>query len=107
MEGKERLENLKASYMVNGLAPRIHGNVKRLPHNALGYDVIKNAVRFINSYAQLHAILLPGRIPGYKRDDLQLLPTNTTKMVVIITLQNNNIPYSLYLECLDKVQVVL
>ena len=34
-----------------------------------------NAVKFMCSYAQTHAILLPGRIPGYKRDDLQLLPS--------------------------------
>ena len=26
-----------------------------------------------------NAILLPGRIPGYRRDDIQLLPSSTTK----------------------------
>lgn len=29
-----------------------------------------------------HAILLPGRIPGYKRTDVQLLPSSTTKRQV-------------------------
>lgn len=40
-------------------------------------------VKFIVSYAEDNAILLPGRIPGYKRDDVQLLPSNTTKHVRI------------------------
>ena len=26
--------------------------------------------------------MLPGRIPGYKQTDIQLLPSNTTKMIV-------------------------
>ena len=36
-------------------------------------------VTFIKNYAETHGILLPGRIPGYKRMDLQLLPTHMTK----------------------------
>lgn len=66
----------------------MHGNIKRLPHNTLTLLDSQNAVKFIRSYAQTNAILLPGRIPGYKRDDLQLLPSWTTKKVwcVILTL---------------------
>ena len=29
--------------------------------------------------------ILPGRIPGYKRDDIQLLPSCTTKKVIMYT----------------------
>ena len=36
---------------------------------------VKCIVRFVLQYAEDHAILLPGRIPGYKRIDLQLLPS--------------------------------
>ena len=39
-------------------------------------------VRFITNCAEENAVLLPGHIPGYKRSDLQLLPTNTTKREV-------------------------
>ena len=53
-----------------------------LPHNTTKLSDIKNAVRYILQYAEDHAILLPGRIPGYKRDDLQLLPSSTTKREV-------------------------
>ena len=34
---------------------------------------------FIINYAEDHAILLPGRIPGYKQSDLQLQPCSTTR----------------------------
>ena len=39
-------------------------------------------LEFISNYAEDHAIMLPGRIPGYKQTDIQLLPSNTTKMIV-------------------------
>ena len=78
---KGRYNNIKASYLVNGLAPRRHKNTKRLPHNTLPFDVKVEVVTFLQHYAEAHAILLPGRIPGYKRDDLQLLPSSTTKKV--------------------------
>ena len=35
----------------------------------------------MTNYAEKNAILLPGRIPGYKRDTIQLLPSSTTKKV--------------------------
>ena len=59
---------LKASF----LAARVHGNVRRLPKHALNLEEVKNLVTFLTNYAEKNAILLPGRIPGYKRDDLQL-----------------------------------
>ena len=47
-------------------------------------DEVKNLVTFLNNYAEKNAILLPGRIPGYKRDTLQLLPSSTTKKVCTV-----------------------
>lgn len=64
-----------------GLVARVHGNTKRLPFNSLTHLEHKNVEKFIQTYARVNAILLPGRIPGYKRDDLQLLPSCTTKKV--------------------------
>ena len=80
--GRDRFMAVKASYLASGLTTRTHGNTKTLPHNSLSFEVVKNVVLFINSYAEQHAILLPGRIPGYKRDNLQLLPSSTTKKVM-------------------------
>ena len=75
---------LKASFLATGLTTRVHGNAKRLPKHALELDEVKQLVTFLSNYAE-NAILLPGRIPGYKRDDLQLLPSNTTKKVLFRT----------------------
>ena len=79
--GIEHFQNVKDHYVATGLTARVHGNHKKLPHNVLSITDTKNIVRFIQAYAEDHAILLPGQIPGYKRDDIQLLPSNTTKKV--------------------------
>ena len=66
--------------VMDGLCPR--GRAKVLPHNTTKLSDIKNVVRYILHCAEDHTVLLPGRIPGYKRDDLQLLPSSTTKREV-------------------------
>ena len=78
----KRLKNIKASYVENGLAPRRHGNTRRMPAKSLSFSDNQRVVTFIVNYAETHAILLPGHIPGYKRDDIQLLPASTTKRAV-------------------------
>ena len=79
---KDRLEALLRHYKQEGIQPRQHGNLHRLPANALAVVDIQHVVKFVENYAEEHAILLPGRIPGYKRDDLRLLPSSSTKAVV-------------------------
>ena len=61
---------------------RIHGNFHRQPSHSLTADDLQHVVNFLFSYAEDHAILLPGRVPGYKDSDRQLLPSNTTKRAV-------------------------
>ena len=39
-------------------------------------------VRFLHTYAEQHALLPPGRIPGYSRSDIQLLPSSVSKRKV-------------------------
>ena len=80
--GKDRLRAIKASYMENGLT-RIHGNTKRLPHNITTFEQIQKIVKFVSNFAKQQAILLPGRIPAYKRDDFKLLPSSTSKKVKV------------------------
>ena len=70
---------LKATLLECGIVQRVHGNIKRLPHNTLSFDGTQRVVAFITFYAEEHAILLPGRVPGYKHADIQLLLTHTTK----------------------------
>lgn len=87
--GKDRFVAIKQHYVATGLTTRQHGNTKRTPKNTLTYRETQNALKFLRSYAEANAILLPGRIPGYMRDDLQLLPSTTTKMVSTVNLPLN------------------
>ena len=122
---RHRLDNLRRSYRIEGIAPRshavtitylltylhvltyyvhqsmlivghahinyciislnrTHGNKGRLPVNTFTPEEEIHIVAFIQNYAETHAILLPGRIPGYKRIDLQLLPSSTTKHAIYL-----------------------
>ena len=78
---KHRLEAIKKHYLENGMETRVHKNTRRLPYNALSFDEITSVIKFIENYAEQHAILLPGRVPAYKRDDMKLLPSSTSKKV--------------------------
>ena len=57
----------------------MHGNKHRRPHNALSFEDTENLVRFLFSYAEENALLLPGRMSGYKKSDIQLLPSSKCK----------------------------
>ena len=72
-------QNLWASLLNNGLTPRCHGNTCRLPANTISFVDTQRVVNFLTTYAEANAILLPGRIPEYKRTHVQLLPSCTTK----------------------------
>ena len=76
-----RLKALKKHYVENGVEPRVHKNTKRLPPRAATYDEIVALMTFLQNYAEADAILLPGRILTYKRDDLKLLPSDSSKKV--------------------------
>lgn len=84
--GKHRLKAIKAHLLTNGLTPRIHGNTGKLPHNVTSYASVRYIIQFITNFAEQHAIILPGRIPGYKRDDFKLLPSSITKKVCLVTM---------------------
>ncbi|CAH3141519.1 unnamed protein product [Porites evermanni] len=64
---------------MNGLTLRTHGNAKRLPSNASSIETVERVVKFIKNVAEEQALLLPGRVPGFKRIDVKLLPSNLTK----------------------------
>ena len=75
------IKAIKRHYMENGMEPQVHKNTKWLPIKTASYEDILALVKFLQNYAETNAILLPGRIPGYKWDDLKLLPSNTSKKV--------------------------
>jgi len=79
---KSRFQRLLEFYQNHGISPRVHGNSKRLPRNALPQAVTEDVKNFLSNYADENAVLLPGRIPGFKNEDIQLLSSSDTKMNV-------------------------
>jgi len=80
---RDRLTALLKWYRNNGLAPKEkrsggRSNQKR----AYGFDDIKRSVAFITNYAEDHALVLPGRVPGFNNHDVKLLPSCETKVKV-------------------------
>jgi hypothetical protein len=69
-------------YQSNGVCVRLHGNVKRSPWNAASLADKERAVQFINNYAEVHAIPLPGRMPKFYDYNVMLLPTSISKASV-------------------------
>ena len=67
---KSRFQRLVEHYQSHGISLRIHGNSKRLPHNALPLAVNEDVKNFLSNYADENAVLLPGRIPGFKNEDI-------------------------------------
>ena len=70
--GEKQFKNLKQHFSQHGLVPRRHGNSGKPSHNAITLDDAKHAVTFLFEYAEIKALLLPGRVPGYKRTDIQV-----------------------------------
>ena len=77
-----RFRRLKDHYGENGISLRVHGNRKRLPHNTTPQAVNEDVKSFLTNYVEENAVLLPGRIPGFKNDDIKLLSSSDTKMAV-------------------------
>ena len=77
-----RFCRLKEHYEENGISLRVHGNRKRLRHNAVPQSMMEEVKNFLNNFIEENAIILPGRIPGFKNDDIKLLSSSETKMSV-------------------------
>ncbi|KAL2104400.1 hypothetical protein ACEWY4_001268 [Coilia grayii] len=80
--GQDKLNALIKHYKQHGVTPRTHGNLKRQPPNALQKEDNIYVAHFIINYAETHGMHLPGRVPGFWRSDLKLLPTDCTKVKV-------------------------
>ena len=80
--GETRYKNLKKSLHSNGLASRSHGNLKRSPAHALSVSSTEFVVRFMLNYTEQNGLLLPGRVPGYSRTDVKLLPSSVSKRLI-------------------------
>ena len=86
--GKKKLDAIKQHFLDHGILPRVHGNTGRMPHNTLSLLTVQTVTNFIINYAEGNGVILPGRVPGYKNTDLQLLPSSTTKRQVWMLYSN-------------------
>ena len=53
---------IRKHYQENGMETRTHQNSKRLPPRTLSFDDINRILKFLQQFAEQHAILLPGRV---------------------------------------------
>ncbi|XP_065917539.1 uncharacterized protein [Dysidea avara] len=56
-----------------------HSCTGKLSPNVTPYEVFQHIVRFISDHPEENGTLLPARIPGYKRDDIKILPSSISK----------------------------
>lgn len=78
-----KLKALVHHYKEHGIAQRQRkSGGRRSNTRSLSYDDIKAVVTFISNFAEEHALVLPGRVPGFKRADVKLLPSSETKSSV-------------------------
>ena len=80
--GYSRFRRIKEHYEQNGISQRTHGNTNRVPDNATPHSVIEDFHAFLQNYVEENAIVLPGRIPGFKSDEVRVLSSSESKMSV-------------------------
>ena len=81
--GLKRFKNSMSHFDKNGLVPRVHGNTERLPSNTIPFAKTQSIIQFIQHFATVHALPLPGRLPGrYSDEKALLLPSHMSKRYV-------------------------
>ncbi|KAL8624189.1 hypothetical protein ACOMHN_046275 [Nucella lapillus] len=74
------LTRLSKHYQTEGLAqPSKKSGGRRSNTRSLKYQDTEAVKKFICHYAENHAVSLPGRVPGFKREDIRLLPSAIPK----------------------------
>ncbi|ELU09153.1 hypothetical protein CAPTEDRAFT_228820 [Capitella teleta] len=77
---QDRLTGLLKHYKENGLKPKEKKTGGRLNNKkALTHDTIVKVYKYLENYAETHSLALPGRVPGFRKDNLRLLPSSHTK----------------------------
>ena len=79
----DKLYALAKHYKTNGPMPRqLRAGGRKNNTASLALVDTERVVHFIKQYAEDHAVSLPGRVPGFKRDDTRLLPSSCPKSQV-------------------------
>ena len=78
---RTRFKSLCSSVSQHGVQERVHGNARKVPHNASSFVSIEHVSRFITNTADTHGLPLPGRLPSCEQK-VVVLPSDMTKMSV-------------------------
>jgi len=80
--GRTHFENVRNHLATNGIIPRVHGNIKRMPRwrTKITIDItVATAVKnFLENYAEIHGLPSPGRNVNRIIQSLTLLPAETS-----------------------------
>ena len=81
--GRTHFENVRNHLATNGIIPRVHGNIKRVPRwkTKITIDItVATAVKnFLENYAEIHGLPSPGRNVNRITQSLKtLLPAETS-----------------------------
>ena len=87
--GDKHLRNMMAHFKENkGPCHRIDRRGGRINNkNALTLEETNHVVDFIKNFAEDWAVSLPGRAPGFRRDDILLLSSSTPKSETYVPTQ--------------------
>ena len=80
--GRTHFENVRNHLATNGIIPRVHGNIKRVPQwktkLTIDIDVATAVKNFLENYAEIHGLPSPGRNVNRITQSLTLLPAETS-----------------------------
>lgn len=74
--------NLVDHYKTSGVAPRMHGLSGKSPPNTTSLERTSSMLQFVKNLASSISLPLPGQIPNFRDERVQLLPTDMSKMEV-------------------------
>ena len=78
----KRFRNLVHHFITAGVTPRTHGLSGKSPSNTTSFARVSNMLSFVRNLASSISLPLPGRLPNFRDERVQLLPTDTNKMEV-------------------------
>ncbi|CAG8541322.1 10103_t:CDS:2 [Diversispora eburnea] len=84
--GRTHLENVRNHLATNGIIPRVHGNIKRVPRwktkITIDITIATSVKNFLENYAEIHGLPSPGRNVNRITQSLTLLPGETSYKLV-------------------------
>ena len=69
------ITKLSQHYLQHGLCPLLKKSGGRKNNTrSVSFEQLQEVVSFISNHTDVHGLVLPGRVPGFKSSDIKLLP---------------------------------